>query len=384
MANINLAYDEAIIFQSGNVTRDGYDESEFEDELLREIILTNKNLIYVVSDLEDEENEDVIKVPLTAIKVIGGNVQAKEITHDYYGRCLQVQFQHGVEYWRFGRKAKTLIPQWLEALNAAIWGYPLRQNTFTPPNRTASEGNSRKKATAFDGISSFASAVKNVADDTAKFFTAAGTQGYTTKADSEPITPRHEESSKTTARIHSFCSSCGASLNIGAKFCHECGVRVGHTEQHQNQRQQEYVGKVYKCPNCGSIISNMAAICPDCGMKISNERDRETFREFQNKIYELESRKRIGVYAEIVDIYKDIFGAKNPMVALIKNYPIPDSIDYIVEFMIYAASHLENTTSTTVCDAWRSKMKQMYMKAKISFPNDPAFREVENMYYANK
>ena len=115
----NLALDEAIILQSSNVTRDGYDESEFEDEELHEIALTNKKIIYIVSDVNDED-EDTIEVPLSAIKVINGKVQAKEILHELYGRCLQIQFNHGVEYWRFGRKSKSLIPQWADALSAAV------------------------------------------------------------------------------------------------------------------------------------------------------------------------------------------------------------------------------------------------------------------------
>ena len=70
----NLALDEAIILQTSNVTRDGYDESEFEDEELHEIVLTNKKVIYIVSDI-DSESEDSIEVPLNAIKVISGKVR---------------------------------------------------------------------------------------------------------------------------------------------------------------------------------------------------------------------------------------------------------------------------------------------------------------------
>ena len=50
-----LDRDEAIILQAGNVTRDGYDESEFEDEELHQLVLTNKHLIYIVSDLDGED-----------------------------------------------------------------------------------------------------------------------------------------------------------------------------------------------------------------------------------------------------------------------------------------------------------------------------------------
>lgn len=108
----DLDLDEAITIQSSNVSRNGYDESEFEDEYLQEILLTNKNVVYVVADEDGSEGEDcdIITVPLSAVKVINGQVQVKQVQHDTYGLCLQVQFVHGVEYWRFGIKAKQQMP----------------------------------------------------------------------------------------------------------------------------------------------------------------------------------------------------------------------------------------------------------------------------------
>lgn len=128
-----------------------------------------------------------------------------------------------------------------------------------------------------------------------------------------------------------FCVSCGERLNKGSRFCSACGKPVNQVASSNSQRQQEFVGKIYKCPNCGSIITNATAVCPDCGMKISKVQDRNTLREFQEKLIELESlQKGFG----ILNMYKEIFlGDKNPIEALIKNYPIPDTVDEIVEFM---------------------------------------------------
>lgn len=183
--------------------------------------------------------------------------------------------------------------------------------------------------------------------------------------------------------MYIFCINCGEKLTKDSKFCNQCGSPVNQSEQKSNQRQQEYVGKVYKCPNCGSVITNMTAICPDCGMKITKDDDMVIFRKFQQQMIEIESEQKSK---GILSIYKDIFvgGKKNPKIALIKNYPVPDSVDCIMEFMIYATTSIEDTRSKDEALAWYSKMKQMYLKAKRSFPKDPAFKEIKEMYLVQK
>ncbi len=52
-----------------------------------------------------------------------------------------------------------------------------------------------------------------------------------------------------------YCPNCGAKNAKSAKFCVECGNKLG--------------GDVKpKCPNCGAELSQKAKFCPECGTKI--------------------------------------------------------------------------------------------------------------------
>ena len=49
------------------------------------------------------------------------------------------------------------------------------------------------------------------------------------------------------------CTSCGASIPAGSKFCPECG---------QKQAEAKF------CPECGAKIAAGAKFCPECGKKL--------------------------------------------------------------------------------------------------------------------
>lgn len=375
-----LDRDEAIILQSGNVTRDGYDESEFEDEELHELVLTNKHLIYIVSDI-DGEDEDVIKVPLSAVKVIGGKVQVKEMNHELYGRCLQVQFKHGVEYWRFGRKGKQMIPQWTDALSNAILEVPMSSAPANSQRKSASS----KKATTTSGISGFASAMKSVKDAATNAASSVRKQAeidedddYTAE-DNEPIVqPVHKGD---------FCASCGATLNAGSKFCHECGAAVGAEKPKTAKRETVYEGNLHKCPSCGEIIRSFESICPSCGHEFRGTNVSSVVKSFSCKIEAIDvmpapvqkGRMKKGI-AESWEKEK-----LNRKISLIRSFPIPNTKEDLFEFLILASSNIDTThvegwdssdSDQALSDAWKAKYEQAYKKAKMSFGNSPELREL--------
>ena len=102
----------------------------------------------------------------------------------------------------------------------------------------------------------------------------------------------------------------------------------------------------------------------------------------------------MGLSADPVDSQK---------LTLIQSFPIPNTIDDILEFMYLAVTNIDvalskNTLSNrqqrklgnsinptisvprSISDAWVSKMQQAYQKAKMSFPDNPAFESIKQMY----
>lgn len=77
-------------------------------------------------------------------------------------------------------------------------------------------------------------------------------------------------------------------------------------------------------------------------------------------------------------------------ISLIKNFAVPNTKEDILEFMILATSNVDmdiyGTTNTptagakALTDAWNSKIKQVYAKAKNSFGTDTDFSRIQELY----
>lgn len=164
----------------------------------------------------------------------------------------------------------------------------------------------------------------------------------------------------------SFCTNCGKKIDSGAKFCSECGATVNDINSHP-QRKQVYDGEIHKCPNCGELLSAFSVICPACGYELRGGKASNSVREFA---------------ARLADIQSD-----TQKVILIQSFPIPNSKEDILEFMILAATCFdvgENLTGNgikkDVSDAWLAKVEQSYQKAKLLFADDADFSKMQNVY----
>lgn len=210
-----------------------------------------------------------------------------------------------------------------------------------------------------------------------------------------------------------YCSNCGTQLNNGAKFCHNCGAAVNTTlqkDEEQNfapsvqnttnstERQQEYVGKILKCPNCGGVLSETTAVCPDCGMHLTGKTAVHSVQAFKEELMKLDNTRVSGFKGMLLSNSNLVDPVDKRKVTLIQNFPIPNSVDDIIEFMLLAianidvglskgkwdkrapASETAYTIKRTISNAWVAKMMQAYKKAEISFPNDPAFEKIQKLY----
>ena len=200
-----------------------------------------------------------------------------------------------------------------------------------------------------------------------------------------------------------FCINCGERLVEGARFCHTCGTPVaGVVAENNNERKQEYVGKILKCSNCGAVITETTVICPDCGMRITGRSAVSSVQVFKEQLMSIEATRK---KSKFIDIYTQ---SANPTdtqkLSLIRSFPIPNTVDDIQEFILLAMANIDTklskqtagskfssmlnsgnvnlTIQKTISDAWVSKMQQAYQKAEISFPNDSVFLEIQRMYFA--
>ena len=244
--------------------------------------------------------------------------------------------------------------------------------------------------------------------------------GKIKKATSDFISTVSEDNSAEDKKYSCFCTNCGTGLAANEKFCHNCGTAVAantkaETEQppaipkesesetlkqDETERKQEYAGSIVKCPNCGCNISDTMAVCPDCGMQITGRVANLSVQDFKNQLMSIENTRRGGV-GGVLGIYMSASKADIQKLSLIRNFPIPNSIGDVLEFMMLAIANIDvnlskntfanrnsgggietaATINRTISNAWVSKMEQAYKKAEFLFPNDPAFAGIQKMYF---
>lgn len=182
-------------------------------------------------------------------------------------------------------------------------------------------------------------------------------------------------------------------------------------------RQQEFVGKIKKCPNCGQPFQSFKIKCPSCGFEFSGIEAVKSVKDFFY-VYQRENNKW-------------------QRLELIKNFPVPNSKEDILEFAILASQqtkslansqnsklNLQNYMMSTLNEqggilgayknvftgnqnqnkvsqedfyiAWKNKLEQIQLKAKLAFGEDKedfeqlskivseAFEEVNNLQKKQK
>lgn len=191
-----------------------------------------------------------------------------------------------------------------------------------------------------------------------------------------------------------YCKNCGIELVENAKFCQKCGFPTRIEKLEYTQRQQEFVGKVYKCPNCGEVLKSFEINCPACGFELRGTRASSAVKEFALKLEAIESRREYekphGIFAAS-EVHQRMSKTDEQKVSLIKSFSVPNSKEDMLEFMILATSSMNmrvyDSTNTDISKsekevnaAWFSKVQQVYDKAKRSYSTDSTFIEIKNLY----
>ena len=210
-----------------------------------------------------------------------------------------------------------------------------------------------------------------------------------------------------------FCTNCGHKIDEKSNFCAYCGQKVIHGSSTSSVRE-EYAGKLLKCPNCGQELAEFETICPSCGYELREKRAVRSVQELSDKIAEIHNRrnkdtdspyKRFKFTGNPFKAYSELMAmsmeasermlGKTPEVQeeidLIKNYPIPNTVSEIIEFMILAEANIDVSLSKktfrhtptgyeNLSNAWLAKMKQAYHKAELIMSDDPKFAKITELY----
>lgn len=158
-----------------------------------------------------------------------------------------------------------------------------------------------------------------------------------------------------------FCTNCGAQIADNTKFCTNCGAVVNHNKIHsQNSRETVYEGKIHKCPNCGESLNAFVACCPSCGYELRGRMATDSVQSLYNDLKRMQTTTQ-----------KD---------HMIRNFPIPNTKEDIIEFMILASSNILGEDDRDIYEAWLAKFEQAYQKAQLLFSGDPDFAKIQRIY----
>jgi hypothetical protein len=189
-----------------------------------------------------------------------------------------------------------------------------------------------------------------------------------------------------------YYAQCGAQLVEGAKFCQKCGSSVHGSNAYTSQRQQEFAGKVYKCPQCGEVLNSFEINCPSCGYELRGAKASNAVREFALKLEAIESQREFKQSRSLKSrMYcEEITKTDEQKISLIRSFAIPNTKEDLYEFLILAGSNidvdlydgtvLKTDARLAVSDAWKAKYEQAYQKAKILLHGDQRFSEIQSFY----
>jgi hypothetical protein len=145
-----------------------------------------------------------------------------------------------------------------------------------------------------------------------------------------------------------------------AIFCPACGTRAGGDSNavvaaSVSKPANEKAGNIIKCPSCGAPVPAMTAVCPECGHEFRNVDVTGSVKNFLTRLEDAEKS-----------------GNHNAAYSLIKNFPIPNGKEDLLEFIIESTSRLAviSGSDANYRESWEIKLNQAYQKANIVLKND--------------
>ena len=168
-------------------------------------------------------------------------------------------------------------------------------------------------------------------------------------------------------------------------------------------------GDVKKCPACGAIVTSFSAKCTDCGHEFSNIEANASIQKLFSLLTDLENKySNPNEKVDLTSLFTNVLSKAsnsaeliNKKCELIKNFPIPNTKDDILEFLSSAVPHARKVKTgigsmfaskswggsdsnaykeQEIGKAWKYKCEQIVMKARFSLKEDKKGLEEINMY----
>jgi hypothetical protein len=152
-----------------------------------------------------------------------------------------------------------------------------------------------------------------------------------------------------------FCVNCGKKMGDRAKFCPSCGTPAGEPQRAEQLKKR---------PNCGAAPESFQGRCPDCGFELNAAGVTGNVKQFAAT---MEVLSAAGIKNN--NAYWD---SKWREMELITTFPVPNNREDLLEFAVLVLGRYNGTGGARI---WKTKMEQVYAKARLVFANDPATLE---------
>lgn len=167
-----------------------------------------------------------------------------------------------------------------------------------------------------------------------------------------------------------------------------------------SQRKQEWAGKVVKCPSCGELLNSFTANCPACGYEIRGTSNSSSVKDLFARLDRMEEKReneklKTSYISLLLGNAWKVQKTDEQKINLIRSFPIPNTKEDLLEFMIMASSNIDMQVYGTdsqnisafqagrrqISDAWLAKFEQAYNKAQIMFGTSQEFAMIKEIYY---